>query len=104
MKPPARTPPPLDREALKTSQGFLDFVEAEKIDAQRRRDDHQSEITRLTTEHQRITADYESMIMKLRTQVADCAEIIEAADRALGTDLSASRPAPTIAEHKDEQL
>lgn len=101
MKPPARTQ---NRDAVKRSPAFLAYVETEKIEAQRRRDDHQSEITRLTTEHQRITADYESMIMKLRTQVADCAEIIEAADRALGTDLSASRPAPTIAEHKDEQL
>ena len=95
------------REYLDQSDDFRIFLENKRLDAIRAADDLAAEITTLETQAQRIRDDAAAEIQRLDVDIdaralrrAEQVEIIARCDGALGVDLKAVRPAPTLTERK----
>lgn len=100
-KPPAPAAPH-DREAIRSSAEFRAFVEAQSIEAQRRRDDRKAEISAKTQAIARSRADHDAFaqttereINELHELIADDEEVMAAAERALTL-----RPSPVLTAHE----
>lgn len=83
-------PTPQDPADIRTSQDFLAYVETQRTNAQRRKDDTLTAITELEIANARLKADYESavhrnnvLIADHRLAIDDAEEVIAAAERAL---------------------
>lgn len=87
-----------DRDTIRSSAEFKDFVEQHRVDATRRKDDRLQEIAVKQLEIQRGEADHQSFMLRAKMEisaleelVADDEEILAAADRALTL-----RPSPQL--------
>lgn len=108
-RPKTTLAPPQDdqslREYLDQSDDFRVFLENKRLDAIRAAEDLANEITGLETQAQRIRDDAAAEIRRLDIDIdaralrrAEQVEIIARCDGALGVDLKAGRPAPTLTE------
>jgi hypothetical protein len=83
-------PAPQDPTDIRTSSDFLSYVEGQKINAQRRKDDLQGQVEDLERTNARLKADFEAathrnnvLIADHRMAIDDEAALIAAAERAL---------------------
>ncbi len=79
-----------EREAVRATDMFRQWAEERRLEAQRRRDDHQAKLEAKRTELARAKHDHEAYVIAataeinaLLANVEDEQEVIDAADRAL---------------------